>query len=135
MNTPDTPIENAATVERSGSVVRYRNLQRRDGNVAIGNHADVTPRRSVRLHGVDTNRRADPVAYDRCFAVGGACIWSTYNLRYTGRIVAIGAKTVTIATDVDGSRKRLNMYQFSFYNRHFNAAETAAYNREEMMCI
>jgi len=76
------------------------------------------------------------VPYDVTFKVGDEAEYDSYNLSYTGTIVSIGAKTVTIATGDTGSRtRRLKLAEFSWRNQRFDAAETARKNAIEMQCI
>lgn len=81
---------------REGGRLRYWNVKDNDrkghvGRVARGQHAEVLPRSWVRLFGID-----DGKAFDRVFSVGDEAAYGGYNLTYTGQIVAIGLKTVTL---------------------------------------
>jgi len=102
--------------------------------VEEGHHVDVIPRKSIRLHGLDRNRRNGPVAYDRTFEIGDSAEYDSYNTSFIGRIVAIGAKTVTIDTKM-GERRRLKLEQFSWRNRHFDLETVARRNAEESYYI
>ena len=98
--------------------------------MALGHNADIIPRVSIRLYGIDRNRVGGPVAYDRAFNIGDTATYDSYNLIYLGKIVAIGAKSVTI--DDDGKLTRLNIYDFSARNRCFDLAKIEAHNRDTM---
>lgn len=108
--------------------VRYSNVKDNDrkghsGRVARGQHAEVAPRRRIRLFGLDDGR-----AFDRVFAIGDEAAYSGYNLTYTGQIVAIGAKTVTVRDEHE--TRRLSIYDFLFWNRRFDAERTLETNRQ-----
>lgn len=112
--------------ELGGGRVRYSNVKDNDrkghvGRIARGQHAEIAPRRSVRLFGI-----ADGRAFDRVFCIGDEAAYSGYNLTYTGQIVAIGVKTVTVRDDRE--TKRLSVYDFLFWNRRFDAERTRAAN-------
>ncbi len=118
-------------VRDTGRVV-FWNVKDKDrkghvGRVAHGQHAEVAPRRWIRLFGVDGG-----AAFDRVFALGDEAAYSGYNLTYTGRIEAIGNSTVTVRDD--GAR-RLSIFDFLVWNRRFDAAKTRADNREVMQRI
>jgi hypothetical protein len=102
--------------------------------VEAGQWVEVTPRKSIRLHGVDRNRVNGPVAYDRTFAIGDTVEYDSYNTSFLGRIVSIGAKTVTIEARI-GGRRRLTLEQFNWRNRHFDLETVAARNAEESYFI
>lgn len=97
------------------------------GRIAHGQHAEVAPRRWIRVFGVDAG-----VAVDRVFKIGEEVAYSGYNLTYTGQIEAIGNSTVTVR---DGRIKRLSIFDFVFWNHRFDAAATHARNREVMARI
>lgn len=98
-----------------------------------GHFAVVTPGRSIRLYGLERNRRAGPVDYDRTFEIGDTVAMDSYNLVYTGQITSIGAKTVTIKGNL--GTKRLNLERFSWFNRLFDLEETARRNAETRLTI
>jgi hypothetical protein len=95
-------------------------------------HANVTPRVSIRLHGVEKNTRT-PYAFDLTFKVGDVAVYSGYNLTYTGKIVSIGEKTVRI--EDCGRVKALRFDDFAFWNRDFDAERIAQENADTMMRI
>lgn len=101
--------------------------------VEAGQFVEVTPRRSIRLHGLDRNRVNGPVAYDRTFEIGDSAEYDSYNTSFIGQIVAIGAKTVTI--EAHGGRRRLKLAEFSWRNRHFDLEKVAARNANERYYI
>jgi hypothetical protein len=92
----------------------------------MGHHADITPGVSIRIHGVMTNRVGGPQAYDLTFKVGDSAVYGGYNLTYTGRIVSVGAKTVTIENH--GQKTRLSIASFSRLNDDYDAAKIAERN-------
>lgn len=73
----------------------------------------------------------------RKFSVGDVAEWGSYNISYTGRILAITNNTVTIShhesNRVDGQKHRLKLHQFCWRNKTFDFAATQESNRIEMM--
>jgi hypothetical protein len=109
-------------------------------------HAEIQPGRSIRIFGVMTNHgRYDPVlrqtvpdpqAFDRTFTMGDEVEYHSYNLIYTGRIVGIGPKTVTIKHYPHSDTvTRLDLYSFIDRNWDFDAARIDKHNAEEMQCL
>lgn len=108
--------------------------------------AHVEPGQTVRLvgtratskytKGLDGKFTCEPVqaAYDKTFKVGDTVVHGAYNLEYTGKIVSIGPKTVTVDTGF-GERKRMKLSAFAFYNHDLDLAETSKRNHETMMYI
>lgn len=117
--TPVKPSKEAKTIE-------IRNMR------GHAYHADVLPKKSIRLHGFEHNH-VSPHAYDITFKVGDVAVYGGYNLTYTGTIVSIGEKTVKIAHD--GRSTVLKFDDFAFWNRDFDAKRIAKENSEELMCI
>jgi hypothetical protein len=68
------------------------------------------------------------------FEVGDEVEYDSFNLSYTGLIMAIGKKTVTVETSFRGN-KRLKAEEFGWRNWNFNAAETARRNAETSQSI
>jgi hypothetical protein len=108
-----------------------------------GHHAEIVPGVSIRLYGEDwrvmyeNGVRCDRlVPYDVTFKVGDEAEHGSYNLRYTGKIVGIGVKTVTIdASDIGHTTRRLTIHEFDRRNYKFDAAKVAEFNADEMMHI
>ena len=72
----------------------------------------------------------------RSFSIGDIAEYHSYNLSYTGMVVSITAKTVTIAEKHDSSiRHRLDLHHFAWRNYNFDAASTARENADTMMYI
>jgi len=104
-----------------------------DGNT---HHADVIPGKSIRIFGVYRNHTNGPQNYDRTFNIGDWAEYDSYNLNYTGKIVAIGKNFVTIdASDTGRSCKRLDLHTFSWRNWDFDLKKIAEHNFNEMQCI
>ena len=129
------------TVTTVGKVTTYRNLKGRnrkfqgkhfEGEVAVGNHAVVTTGESVTLWGVQTRRTTGLAPYRLTFKVGDFAVYDSYNLVYTGLIVAIGAKTVTIEASCTGrkSAKQLSIAEFSRRNWNYNAEKISRQNSD-----
>jgi hypothetical protein len=114
--------------KREGGRIVYWNVKDNDrkgycGRIAHGQHAELAPRQWIRLFGID-NR----VAFDRVFRPGDEVAYSGYNLTYTGNIVGIGHKTISVRDE--RVTKRLSIYDFLFWNRKFDAARVRAANLE-----
>ncbi len=125
---------------RAPTTIVLENLQSRGctrsgihhpGHVAHGHHAEVAPRRFIRLYGIDRNGVGGPMAYDRTFRVGDVAEYDSYNLHYLGMIVALGEKTVTIEEDT-GATHRLTVYEFSWRNRTVDLDQVAERNRDAL---
>lgn len=80
---------------------------------------EVVTKESIRLVGTLQNTcKADP-RVDRTYRIGDKAIYGGFNLTYIGRIVSIGAKTVTIQERDCGScrKHRLTHERFCRWNR------------------
>lgn len=93
----------------------------------VGMNVELMPGHWIRLFGVDHNRISGPLNYDKTFKVGDYAEYDSYNLKYTGRIVAIGKKTVTIE-DMYKKNRRLTLYEFTWRNRDYDEKEIADHN-------
>ena len=148
-----------ATVTTTKGVTTYTNIQSRNykrqgttypGEVRDGHHVEVKPGEYVRVYGVRKNRchyltvyNTDgskkfvvthyDEPYDLIFHLGDDAEYDSYNLKYTGPIVAIGAKTITIK-GMSG-RKRLALHEFSWRNEDYDAEKIASDNATTMMTI
>lgn len=129
---------------KAGRVVEVRDIQspawtrhgvKHEGEIAQGHHATIEVGKSIRLHGVETNRMSGPLAYDRTFGIGDTVAVDSWNLTYLGVITGIGAKTVTIEDQTMGRVKRLSLYEFSWRNRCLDLERIAADNADTMMAI
>ena len=69
----------------------------------------------------------------KTFKVGDDAVYGSYNLIYTGEIISIGKKTVTI--DDHGRRKRLKFEDFCWRNWDYNSEEIASKNFDTMQYI
>jgi len=99
-------------------------------------NADVVKGVSIRIHGVDANRVGGPRDFDRTFRVGERAVYDSYNLVYTGAILSITEKTVTIDADSTGQRtKRLPLAVFVKRNYGRSMEEIDAHNATESQCI
>ena len=79
----DNATDPTPTVTKNGKVIEVRNIKGRDGRhlgqayvgeVKVGQHADVTPKVSIRLHGLNTNMY-EPKPHDITFKVGDYIAW------------------------------------------------------------
>lgn len=93
-------------------------------------NAEIKPGESIRIFGLYKNHIRGPQKYDRTFKVGDMAEYDSWNLKYNGRIVSIGAKCVAIE---DGGRvRRLSLCEFCDHNWDFDLAKSEAHNAEEM---
>ena len=98
-------------------------------------NVDIWPKQAIRLFGTYKNRTT-PVEFDITFKLGDTAEYDSYNLSYTGKIVSIGPKTVTIDASGTGDRtKRLDIVEFAWRNWDFDAERIAKENAIESMCI
>lgn len=100
-----------------------------DGYLGGDVKADIVPGKSIRIYG--THRG---VYFDKTFEIGDEAEYGSYNLIYTGKIVKIGPKTVTIQA-YGRENHRLNLNKFSWRNWDFDAEAIAAQNAETSMYI
>jgi hypothetical protein len=101
--------------------VKAKDTKRSVGRVEPGLHAEIAPRRWIRIFGV-----CDDAAFDRVFWVGDEAAYDGYNLTYIGRIEAIGSSTVTIRS---GHVRRISICDFVFWNKRHDVATVRAGNR------
>jgi len=110
------------------------------GTVLKGHHVEVLPGKWIRLFGecdkyayLDGELITVRLPYSRTFNIGDLAEYDSYNLSYYGKIVSIGAKTVTI---VDGPyRRRLTFEEFTDRNHDFDLLKVERENAREMECI
>ncbi len=112
-------------------------------DTAIG-YVTVTPgrgsRAAVTLHGTKRRWMAEigemvHHPYNRTFKIGDTAEYDSYNLSYTGTIVSIGKKTVTVDPGRGGRKRRLTFHTFNWRNWNFDVDETARKNSEMMMTL
>lgn len=96
-------------------------------------HADIAPEKSIRLYGTQFDPNASPIKFDRTFSIGDQAEYDSYNLDFTGEIVAIGAKTITI--EDQGERHRLDLHTFAWRNWDFDAQRIFENNCDTIMRI
>ena len=98
-----------------------------------GHKAQVIPGKAIRLFGSTDSFSGDIAHHDQTFKVGDIAEYNSYNLSYTGLIVAITPKTVTIESY--GKKYRLSLENFEWRNYDFNAEKTAKRNADTMQYI
>lgn len=96
-------------------------------------HVAITPKKSIRLYGTQINHLPGPIDFDKTFNIGDHAEYDSYNLSYTGKIISIGAKTVTI--EDHGERHRLDLHTFAWRNWDFNIVRISEDNADTMMRI
>lgn len=131
------------TVTRTATGIEYRNLASKaykrfgikyPARPRRGEHAFVQPRERIVLWGYKQSYRNGLVPYRHEFKIGDTAVYGGFNMTYTGTIVAIGEKTVTIQ-EPDGSTRRhkLSIENFSSWNDHIDLEEIARRNFDFMM--
>lgn len=96
-------------------------------------HAEIENGKSIRIFGVCTNHVNGPQQFDRVFKIGDHAEYDSYNLKYNGKIIAIGNKTVTIKHYETSDRvTRLDVYEFVDRNWDFNLQKSERENSEAM---
>jgi hypothetical protein len=102
-------------------------------------NVEIEPKQSIRLYGLFKNVYGAPRPYDITFKIGDSAEYDSYNLKYTGIITSIGAKTVIITDYHNGcatpEAHRLDLAHFANRNWDYDAEKIAAYNREESYYI
>ena len=121
----------ADTATKYGKSTVYENLRPGKGGSFFDSQefgAMVTPGEEVTLTCL---KKGEEEPSTIVFKVGDVCIYGSYNLVYTGEILAIGAKTVTINAGGTGQgNKRLDLYKFAWRNYDYNAERIAKRNSE-----
>jgi hypothetical protein len=107
---------------------RYGVVYSYNSNLNECMNADIEPGVSIRIYGTRQSQQ-----YDLTFKIGDTASPDSYNLIYTGKIVAIGPSTVTIHWH--SKNTRLGLYEFSWRNYDFNAKEIADKNFETSQYI
>jgi hypothetical protein len=99
-------------------------------------NADILPGHSIRIFGTMTNHVRGPQEFDQVFKIGDAAVYGSFNLIYTGKITAIGPKTVTVKHYEHSSEvTMLQVYGFIDQNWDYNAEKIAKHNSTESQCI
>lgn len=94
-------------------------------------NAEIVPGESIRIWGTYSNRE-----FDRTFKLGEYAVYGSYNLIYTGEIVKIGAKTVTVKHYRDSDRvTQMDLNTFVWRNFDYDAQRIADRNADTMMYI
>lgn len=121
----------AETTTKYGKSIVYENLVPSNGRSYFESQkfgAMVTPGEEITLTCL---KKGEEEPSSIVFKVGDVCIYGSYNLVYTGEILAIGAKTVTINAGGTGQgNKRLDLYKFTWRNYNYDAERIAKRNSE-----
>lgn len=145
---PEVPVAILVSAEGrekggGGEMIKYDIIKSKDhvtfgrkcwGEVLKGHKAEIEPTKSIRIYGQEWNHENAPVDFDLTFTIGDEAVYESFNLIYTGTIIAIGAKTVTVQAHRHKNR-RLSVYDFSWRNWDFNSAKIGEQNSETMMYI
>lgn len=103
--------------------------------------AAITPGKSLVIFG-----RYCGAMYRKRFAIGDEAVYGSYNLVYTGKILAISAKRINVGTgwSRNGTRitasdkekaRSLDLFQFSWRNYDYDAHDIARRNHETSLAI
>lgn len=90
--------------------------------------------KSIRLFGLYKNY-AVPKSYDITFKIGDQAEYHSYNLKYTGSIVSITEKSITIQPEHGDRKSRLSITEFAWRNWNFDAEKVSEHNANELMYI
>jgi hypothetical protein len=92
-------------------------------------NADIWPGEKILIYGTYTNR-SHPATFARTFKVGDEVEYHSWNLTYTGKLVAICPNTVTV--DDGGTKHRMNLADFIDKNWDFDLDKINKRNSEWM---
>tara|TARA_R110000824_G_scaffold95253_16_gene229163 strand:- start:67 stop:423 length:357 start_codon:yes stop_codon:yes gene_type:complete len=105
--------------------------------VGPGEWFEVIPGKQVRLFGIKEKisyrghtRVVSLAPYEKIFKIGDEAEYDSFNLKYTGKITSIGAKTVTIDPGHGDSKRRLRLPEFHRRNWKFDSDAIEARNAE-----
>lgn len=93
---------------------------------------DVWPKVSIAVQRVEKDGSLTP---KKVFKIGDEAEYDSYNLIYTGKIVSITDKSVTIQPKYAKGNKRLKLVDFAWRNYDFDSDKVAAKNAETSMYI
>lgn len=115
-----------------------RNGIKHEGEKHMNENAGIIKNESIRIYGLSENRhRYDKenmksitykVAYDRTFKMGDTVEYDSYNLKYTGKIIAIGEKTIKIEHNHGGKVTQLDLHTFIWRNWDLDLKKIAEEN-------
>lgn len=100
-----------------------------------GNYnAKIKPGVEIRIFGHNKNHVKGPQNFNRTFKIGDMAEYDSFNMKYNGKIVGIGAKTVSI---LNSSKRKvmLDLYVFIDRNWDFDFEKSEKHNSEEMQYI
>lgn len=95
-----------------------------------GHQATIVVGESITLHGEHKKSEGIYALYNRTFRLGDTAEYDSFNLSYTGEIVSIGEKSITVR---DGKKlHRLSIYEFDWRNFDLNLEAIEARNFEHL---
>jgi len=121
------------SVTKSNGLITYRNVDK-------GHHVAIEAGKRVVVWGSSMRLRRNQsgaflTPYRVEFKLGDTAVYGGFNMTYTGKVVAIGAKTITVEAysgTSNAQRYRLSVARFSSWNRHFDLNEISRRNGEWM---
>lgn len=131
-------IESDTTYTKKSGIVEVRNIYPKPyvlyGKLHERKHennwnADVKKNKQIRIFGEFKEGKK----FDRVFKIGDTVEIGSYNLIYTGEILSISEKTVTI--DDSGRKKRMSLYDFINKNYDLDLEKISKHNQNEMYYI
>lgn len=99
-----------------------------EGSFTPDSFAEIVTGKSIRICGSYTNHVKGPQAFDRTFNIGDDAVRSSFNLTYTGKVTAIGPKTVTVTGTYGDQVSRLTISLFAWRNWNYDAEQIAERN-------
>jgi len=105
-------------------IIEHRHLE--TDTLMDEHHADVSPGQSIRIFG--THMGTEHTPFDLAFAVGEKGVHGSWNLIYTGEIVGIGSRTVTIKPPYGSKAVRLPLTRFIELNWDYDAVRIERHN-------
>ena len=116
-------------------MIELKNILRKNTTRNFGgdiHNALINPGKHITIYGRYENN-IHPHDYRHTFIIGSTAVYGSYNLIYTGTIINIGPKTVSI--EDHGKVTRLKIWEFCDKNMGFNLAKIEAHNAAELQCI
>ena len=117
------------TITRQG--VTYEGTESNDYN------AEIIPGQSIRIFGEIKRYDGANTKFDRTFKMGEQAEYDSYNLIYTGEIIAIAGKTVTIQhyTSSHSRKSRMSLHDFIWRNWDLDMEKVNARNQDTLQHI
>ena len=107
-----------------------------EGTESNDYNAEIIPGVSIRIFGTIKRYDENNISFDRTYKMGEQAEYDSYNLIYTGEIVAIAGKTVTVQHYPSRPRKsRMSLHDFIWRNYDLDMDKVNARNQDTLMHI